>query len=99
MIFDPQLGIGEAARRALVGVGKLAALDVGLERRAQIGDRLVEYRAKLVDDCLDGLSLQHSGPVWSAEPRRASGSGTSVIRRASQWSTISAMRPAARPSP
>ena len=82
MIFDPELGVGEAARRALPRIGKLAPFDVRLERHAQIGDRFVEDRAELVDGRLDGLSFQHSGPVWSAEPRRASGSGTSAIRRA-----------------
>jgi hypothetical protein len=48
MIFDPELGIGEGARGALVGVGTLAALDIRLERRAEVGQRLVEVRIMLV---------------------------------------------------
>ena len=57
MIVDPEFRISEAAGGAILGIGQLAAVEIGFERLAQIGDRLVEYRAELFDDRLDGLGL------------------------------------------
>ena len=79
MIVDAQLGIGEQAGGTGGGVRTFAGFEIGGERAAQIGDRLVIDRAKPVDEVRN--SVRAGGQVRSSLQRHGGGSLPSLTPR------------------